>query len=1367
MSEIYNEQYYHSGCGPIPYEDPEHWVKFFGMIADHIISDLGPTTVLDAGCAMGYLVAALRDRGVEAYGIDISEYAISMARDDIKQYCVVGSLTENLPNELPQHYDLVVTIEVMEHLYAEDGKKAIANLCKLSDTVLFSSTPDDFEERTHVNVQQREYWARLFFEEGFVDDINYRPRYLTDYASLFRRSDNICRLIEDYERNIRMSEHKHKRTIAEWQGAVNDKTADIQNIEVRLAEKEKSFQEALIQYDTATKKWDSEKTELHATIDKITNLLQSERKNASEQLHSEQEKHQQYVNQSQEELTQVQEHYHAAIAQREDLKRQLAEVQAAYNVISNAFFWKITKPLRVIVDLIKRPLRKIRFFRLINKGVRCWKANGFRYTWEKVKNKFEREQEVPVGLQTRSVDIEVPTEMPVEETIKFSVIVPLYNTPKIFLKEMIESVIHQNYSNWELCLIDASSEGNDYVREICEAYAQQESRILYQKLGKNLGISKNTNQGIALATGEYIGFLDHDDLLMPNALLENCKAIYATDADVLYSDEDHLSKQGQHVFPFYKPDWSPDLLYSQMYVCHFMVVKKELIDGIGGFRSEFDGSQDYDLLLRIAEITDRICHIPEILYTWRESESSTAANPDSKPYADNAGKRALEEHIKKRFCDCAYVENTEYTFVYNPRFTLPDKMIVSIIIPMKDKWEMSDQCVQSILDKSTYQDYEIILLNNRSEKQETYQWFEHIKEVDNRIHVFDADMEFNWSKLNNYGVSLASGDVFIFLNNDTLIISEDWIERLSENALRKDIGLVGALLLYPDDTIQHAGVVVGMGGWADHVFKGMSPIHFGSPYVSPMVSRNVLAVTGACMAIAKSTWEKIGPFDEEFVICGSDVELGIRAYEKGFYNRYDANVRLYHLESKSRDSYIPEIDFKKSDEMYDVYRKNGDPFYNVNLSKNSVTPKEIDTPMPRINLRNYLKRYPLVVKAYHQIKKRLMPPAEYRIPETEPICPRKTTKFVEKRLNLLVPSVDQKHVFGGIATALKLFYNFCEQMNCAGRIITMDAMVDMRTAAISDEYHLIKSEDDGQEHFQVMAFADRANKTIPVSENDYFVATAWWTAYLIRDVIMWQAQEYNTPVKPLIYIIQDYEPGFYPWSSRYLMAESTYHLDIPVYAVINSSELKDFLSQKNYSFDKVWCFDPVLNEGLKRYLPENTERIPKKKQIIIYGRPSVDRNAFGILVAGLKKWSEQQECAYEWSVYSLGEEHDDVELSSGHVMHSMGKLPLDAYAKFLLESYAGVSLMVSPHPSYPPLEMATFGIKTITNSYANKNLEKFSKNITSLEPCTPQTIADALQEICGEYSGFGDIQVNPVYVEPNQSFSSIATEINRSLNNVP
>ena len=1340
MSEIYNEEYYRQydvGIGKVNYQNSTYTKDFLTGIAKQIVSDFHPKTVLDAGCAMGHLVAALRDLGVEAYGVDVSEYAIANVREDIRPFCRTASLSEDFPADLPQHYDLVVTIEVLEHLYAEDGQKAIANLCRRADTVLFSSTPDDFEERTHVNVQQREYWARLFFKQGFTDDINYRPRYLTPYASLFRKNTDLVRQIEDYERNIRMTEDEYAKNAAYLNQAVQDKETHIQNL--------------TITHDTECKAWNAQESEYIRVQQELENKNASQKKDLLTQ--------EKEIKKIEQELAHYKEHYHAIVAQNAALERQLAEAQNAYNVISNAFFWKITKPARVIADWIKMPLRKVAVFRLMNKGLRCLRENGWRYTFNKLRLWSSAHKET-CSLKTKDIPSAQKLSV-VPENIKVSVVVPLYNTPEKFLREMIQSLQKQNYQNWELCLADGSDENHSEIGKVCNKFTAVDSRIKYSKLERNNGISENTNRAIEMATGEYIGFLDHDDILMPDAIYENVNAILNTDADVLYSDEDHLSLSGKHMFPFYKPDWSPDLLFCQMYVCHFMVVRRTLLDTVGHLRSEFNGSQDYDLLLRLSERTNRIYHIPKILYTWRESETSTAANADSKPYADGAGKQALDVHLKKVYGECAYVENTEYTFVYNARFKLPNETKVSIIIPMKDKWELSDQCIRSILTKSSYTNYEIIVLDNRSEEVRTKKWFKQIQQLDSRVKVIEADMEFNWSKLNNYGVSKATGDVFVFLNNDTLIISEDWMERLAENALRKDIGVVGGLLLYPDDTIQHAGVVVGMGGWADHVFKGMDPIHFGSPFVSPVLSRNVLAVTGACMAISRETWNQIGVFDEEFIICGSDVELCIRAYDRGLFNRYDANVKLYHLESKSRDSYIPEVDFKKSDVMYAPYRENGDPFYNVNLSKESVIPKELAEPMPSANFKNFLKKCPLIVSAYQSIKNKMIQPAEYSIPEIGSMHPTMTNIPFGKRLNLVVPSIDRQHVFGGIATALKIFECICEEMDCAARIITTDAEVKRETSVLSAKYKQVKSNEESSARYQVVSYSDRATAELTVAKEDYFVATAWWTAYIISDVMKWQSKVYSMEKKPLLYIIQDYEPGFYAWSSRYMMAESTYHLDASTYAIINSTELDVFLQSRQYQFEKSWVFDPVLNERLRKKLPDYSGSISKKKQIMVYGRPSVERNAFGILVAGLTKWSRLQKDAETWSVYSLGEQHDDIELAPNVVMHSMGKLSLDEYAQFLTDTYAGVSLMVSLHPSYPPLEMAAFGVKTITNKYENKNWKNFSTNIYALDKCTPDDIAEKLQQICNQFDGLGKPDAPSQYLDSDNGFYAIAQEVAR------
>ena len=532
----------------------------------------------------------------------------------------------------------------------------------------------------------------------------------------------------------------------------------------------------------------------------------------------------------------------------------------------------------------------------------------------------------------------VEQDVVVEEKVKFSIVVPLYNTPSLYLHQLIDSVRSQTYTNWELCFADGST--NSSVKIICNKYMQKDSRIIYKKLKENLGIAGNSNEAIKMATGDYLVFCDHDDIISLNALYENAVAIKETNADVIYSDEDHIDHVGiNHFFPFYKPDWSRDLLYSHMYISHLLVVKRYMLDKVGFLNSEFDGSQDYDLMLRLSENTEFIYHIPKILYSWRETQSSTSINPFTKTYAQKAGLNALNSHLLRRYNGIAHAHASSSIYAWDTRFdTMQNIPLVSIIIPMRDKSELTNNCVQSIINNSTYVNWEIIIVNNLSADQETIDWLHEITKCDRRISVIEANYNFNWSKINNSGLQYAKGEVFIFLNNDTVIISPDWIERLCENALRDDIGVVGSLLLYEDGTIQHAGVVVGINGWADFIFKGKAPIHFCSPYVSPKVSRNVLAVTGACMCISKKTIEKIGVFDENFIFFGNDVEYCIRAYNNGLNNLYNANVQIQHLESKSMDSYIPEIDFKMSYEVYTPYRENIDPYFNPNLDINSIIP---------------------------------------------------------------------------------------------------------------------------------------------------------------------------------------------------------------------------------------------------------------------------------------------------------------------------------------------------------------------------------------------------------------------------------------------
>lgn len=998
---------------------------------------------------------------------------------------------------------------------------------------------------------------------------------------------------------------------------------------------------------------------------------------------------------------------------------------------------KIKKTLAITKRCIKEP-------KLIGKGFQYIRVNGIHGIKAKVNSKIN-------PAVTEKITEVKPSEPNVQydSDIKFSIVMPVYNVEIKWLEKAIESVKRQNYVNWEICMADDCST-KEGVREYLKSVESDKIKVAY--LEKNQGISGASNAAAALATGDYIVLMDNDDAITYDALYEFLRKIKETDADIVYSDQNIIDEFDNGREPLYKPDWSPDLFLSQMYIGHLLGFKKSLFDLVGGFRTEFNGSQDYDLVLRMIEHTDKIEHVSKVLYGWRDLPSSTATNPGSKPYAQTAGLNAIQSHLDRIYGEGkATALETEDLFVYDVRYHYDVMPKVSVIIPTKDHVDLLKQDIDSIEELTTYKDYEIIVLDNNSEKEESFKYFEEVQKQYSNVTVHKAAFEFNWSKLNNYGMTLAKGDVYVFMNNDMKLITPDWLERLAEKAMRDDVGIVGGLLLYEDDTIQHAGVVVGIQGWADHIYKGMKPVHYGSPYVSPMVTRNVTACTGALMAISKKVIERIGGFDEDFIICGSDIEICIRAYLRGYVNIYDPHIKLYHYESKSRDSYIPEVDFEMSAFAYRTYREEGDPYYNCNLDYNLTTPTVT-------NRNQFVKMESDVMRSINEKNSGTkMPESEVAIAEILKYEFRKSD-FSEKRINLLVPSINPEHVFGGISTALKFFEKLIEESGYCSRIILTDA-TPSRTALkqYKDKYTYVKASKDSDARHQIVGYSDRYMQSIPVSENDYFMFTGWWTAYCTQEAYLEFTKETGIKPNKFINFIQDYEPGFYPWSSRYLLADSTYRNEYPQLAVFNSKLLHEFFIQNGYSFYKEYEFDPVLNGKLKEILEKNFGKVNKKKQILVYGRPSVDRNAFSIVVSSLKKWVENQKDIEDWEILSAGEYHLPVDLGRGKELVSVGKLTIEQYAQTMLDTYAGISLMSSPHPSYPPLEMSVFGIKVITNNYSNKDLSSFNSNITSVASASPSVIAAKLNEICDGYSKEVEIKnENPDYIENTHVFDFIS-----------
>ncbi len=622
-----------------------------------------------------------------------------------------------------------------------------------------------------------------------------------------------------------------------------------------------------------------------------------------------------------------------------ELSAALNDIQHSYNAVINSHCWKMTYPLRATLNAVKNFVL-IRYFR---KFCISLKRNGLKQTMHKVKKTlFPKSvyQDVIAAAVLSESDTQKQKNTVFDKNIKFSIIVPLYNTPVKFLNEMISSVIAQTYSNWELCLADGSSADHPEVEKAVNKFAQKDSRILYKKLPKNLGISGNTNACLDMASGDYIGLFDHDDLLHPAALYEAMKAICEKKADFIYTDElvfrspDINSVVAIH----FKPDYGPDFIRGINFICHFSVFSKELLEKAGRFRSEFDGSQDHDMILRLTSKAENIVHIPKILYYWRSHPNSVAGSIEAKTYAIDAGIRAVQTNLDEQGIKAKVSRCETFPTAYRIKYDILSYDKVSIIIPNKNHLDDLALCINSILTKSTYPNFEIVIVDNGSDDPELFEYYDELKK-DSRFVICSLDIPFNYSKLNNFAAKKASGKYFILLNNDIEIITPEWIEEMLMYVQRDDVGICGAKLYYPDNTIQHAGVIVGLGGVAGHCFGGFNRNDNG--YLCHLVcAQELSAVTAACLMIKASVFEEVNGLDEDnFKVAYNDVDLCLKVREKGLLVVWTPYAEAYHYESKSRGyedtpekqkRFIAEQNYFKT--KWADFLKKGDPYYNPNLT---------------------------------------------------------------------------------------------------------------------------------------------------------------------------------------------------------------------------------------------------------------------------------------------------------------------------------------------------------------------------------------------------------------------------------------------------
>ncbi|HAL32363.1 MAG TPA: glycosyltransferase [Lachnospiraceae bacterium] len=631
-----------------------------------------------------------------------------------------------------------------------------------------------------------------------------------------------------------------------------------------------------------------------------------------------------------------------------DLEAEHAELSLKWNTLKQSLIYRMIMPFRLAWSHFKNACIRVKRLGSVKEVIRKLKSKKI----ERSAYKYHGTESFPKGEE-----LEKEKSARFEKEHIFSILIPLYNTPENFLRQLIECVMAQTYAGWELCFADGSDEEHAYVGEIVAEYASKDmkdgaarERIRYKKLERNGGISENTNACFELATGDYYALMDHDDLLHPSALYEYMKVLQEKDAGFLYSDEATFTGDSVNnmITLHFKPDYAPDNLRANNYICHFSAFKRELVEKAGKFRSEYDGSQDHDLILRLtreaSKMKDGIVHVPRILYYWRSHAGSTAADINAKTYAINAAKKAVASSLERDGMKNFEIESTKaFATIFRIRYELKAKPLVSVIIPNREHESDLRRCIDSIMLRSSYENYEIVVVENGSTSEGIKAYYEELGKAPN-ISVISVEQEsFNYSELINKGAEAAKGEYLLLLNNDTEVITRDWIEELLMYAQREDVGAVGCKLYYPDYTIQHAGVVIGLGAHrtAGHVHYGLAKGNLG--YMGRLCyAQNFTAVTGACLMVSRADFDACKGMDTGFAVALNDVDLCLKLRHMGRVNVFTPFAELFHYESASRGSDVSGADAERAaryDRESEAFRERwaadleaGDPYFNPNFS---------------------------------------------------------------------------------------------------------------------------------------------------------------------------------------------------------------------------------------------------------------------------------------------------------------------------------------------------------------------------------------------------------------------------------------------------
>ncbi|MGO0122933.1 rhamnosyltransferase WsaF family glycosyltransferase [Desulfothermobacter acidiphilus] len=1368
--------------------------------ATKIIKQVGTSKkVLEVGCATGYMTKVLKEQfDCRVTCIEIDAAAAEKALPYCEQMIVGDVETLKLEDHLqPESFDVIILADVLEHL-----KDPWATLRKLRpflkpDGYILASIPNvahaglilellegKFKYRplgllddTHLRFFTRESIQELFEKTGYAIlswdrvllypdetefnvDLEEYPEKVLDYLYTSNPEADTYQFIVKAKRaeggqkkplSVRPEEHTlppGAPRYRELKMLLEEKEEKVRLLEERLGQSEHELKEALCRI-----------RELSQQLESMKESVKQKEEELDKTLHRVQELSGR-LQLLQDSLTRKEQELH-------DIAQRLSALQSSLplKLLARYNRWR--------QRLLPEGTRRYRIYRFFMKVVHKLVDEGpmvlARKVWSRIVNYGSKRQlfsintscKVPYQawiLTNEPNEIELDQQRRMARDFKYrpliSVIMPVYETPVSFLDEAIRSVIEQTYDNWELCIAEGNS-ANPAVRKVIQKWAERDTRIRVKFLSKNHGISGNSNEALAMARGEFIALLDHDDVLAPNALFEVVSRLNQDPTlDFIYTDRDMIDRKGKRFNPLFKPSWSPEIMLSANYLTHLCVIRKSIVDNIGGFDPETDGAQDWDLFLRVTECTQRIAHIPKILYHWRAWEGSAASSLKAKPYALGAQKLAIEKYLKRKGIDAEVTwEASGFIKVLWPT---TGRSRVSIIIPTTGAMQLLRPCITSILERTTYTNFEVIIVHNGLANAEVTNFY-HDLSKSNKIRVLYYDKPFNYSAVNNLGAKHASGDILLFLNDDIEVISPDWLEEMARWTERPEVGVVGAKLLKPEGTIQHAGVVIGLTGFAGHIFAGLQEGHVGI-FGSTEWYRNFVAVTGACMAVRKEVFWEVGGFNEDFLLCGSDVELCLRIWKKGYRVVYTPYARLLHHESATRGEKIPRSDYMLSYLSYLPLIRDGDPYYNPNLSCWSTIPTlKVAEESPFQFAKNLLSagtdkkiqptaaKDPAELGKEHEAKKWAPLQVEARVlasafdfTEEDLAVNRRlienSSTIDVRTINWFIPSFYHPH-YGGIRTIFRFAEYLQENKGVENRFVVFS---DEEVHSVAEKIH---------SYFPALRCKEVHSVSLgKIPECDAAISTLWTTAYAVLKF---------DKAKRKFYFIQDYEALFYPAGTISALVEATYRFGF--LGIANTISLKEIYEREYRGVATFFnpCVDTlVFNPHIKK----NPEEEPFR--VFFYGRPNHPRNAFELGAEALKRL--KQRLGRRVQILTAGDSWNPKDFDLEGVVENLGLLSYEETAAFYRQCDVGLVMMMTRHPSYLPLELMASGCLVVTNynpatlwllrdgencilahpsvSCLVDSLERGLLDIEERKRITEQ----ALREVCSYYSDWGR-EIEEVY----------------------